>query len=253
MSATRRSACRARVASWTGKSPDTHDLFADILPKTSLSRGCYAENGPVEFKLYAYRAWRDVVAGCLWCSATTSDARWQPCSATDRPVRRRLAPPGHVTSTCRSATNHQLRLGRWRHLRSSRRRGRQDAAAVTSRSTAPRRRQLVPRPATRGNLFPVWATRRFSLAYFYGGVRQLNIGVYRERVRHKSCTADGVINHITNCGSELISSCKSSSWHAWTSCFHADALGQKRTIAGLSLAYSITKIITDIQQDNRTN
>jgi len=46
-----------RVASWTGKSPDTpdtHDLLrglvADILAR--MSRGCYDENGPVEVKLY---------------------------------------------------------------------------------------------------------------------------------------------------------------------------------------------------------
>jgi len=41
------------VASWTGKSPDTPDSLRTCYghPRENVTRGCYAENGPVEFKL----------------------------------------------------------------------------------------------------------------------------------------------------------------------------------------------------------
>jgi len=56
-----------RVASWTGKSPDTPDTH-DLL-RTS-PRGCYEENGPVEFKLYppVQRSHR-----CRWLSFLARD------------------------------------------------------------------------------------------------------------------------------------------------------------------------------------
>jgi len=40
-----------RVASWTGKSPDTHDLLGLRSCSRRMSLGCYAENSPVEFEL----------------------------------------------------------------------------------------------------------------------------------------------------------------------------------------------------------
>ena len=39
-----------RVASWTGEVAGHARLATDMLAR--MSRGCYAENGPIEFKLY---------------------------------------------------------------------------------------------------------------------------------------------------------------------------------------------------------
>ena len=46
-----------RVASWTGKSPVTPDLIRCVSGVSTrilarMSQGCYAVNGPVEFKLF---------------------------------------------------------------------------------------------------------------------------------------------------------------------------------------------------------
>ena len=85
-----------RVASWTGKSPDTSD--ADILAR--MSRGCYAENGPVEFKLRP----NDTPAVCVYTRDISPKVRYQEnCPRARIEVRPTALPRLHALESAAAA------------------------------------------------------------------------------------------------------------------------------------------------------